>query len=371
MNNKKFEVYFDCGTSKIRAGAFNKIKPKSFFCVESKFLSNHAILDSEIQQIVSNLEEKTKEYLDDVNLMIDSPEMLSIGISISKKLDESKLNKDDIKFLIQDAKQQVLRNHSKQVVTHIIIKNYKIDNIDYSFLPEEINCKLISLDILFICLPKLIVEYFKKQFFKLNISINQIFCSSYVKSINYKDNLSSIENILFIDMGFNKTSITCFSTNEIIFLNVLPIGGNHITKDISKVLRVDLQKAEEFKKLFDKNESLLNEQNFSSELLQQIMFARVEEILELSIKSIKLNLGLKTVNHYKMVLMGEGSRILDNRFKEKITFSNDIDLLEETTENIFQSALKINRGANKQEVVTIPKKQIKQGFFEKLFHFFK
>ncbi|MDB2515626.1 cell division protein FtsA, partial [Candidatus Pelagibacter bacterium] len=163
----------------------------------------------------------------------------------------------------------------------------------------------------------------------------------------------------------------CFSTNEIIFLNVLPIGGNHITKDISKVLRVDLQKAEEFKKLFDKNESLLNEQNFSSELLQQIMFARVEEILELSIKSIKLNLGLKTVNHYKMVLMGEGSRILDNRFKEKITFSNDIDLLEETTEDIFQSALKINRGANKQEVVTIPKKQIKQGFFEKLFHFFK
>ena len=75
MNNKKFEVYFDCGTSKIRAGAFNKIKPKSFFCVESKFFSNHDILDSEIQQIVSNLEEKTKEYLDDVNLMIDGGEL--------------------------------------------------------------------------------------------------------------------------------------------------------------------------------------------------------------------------------------------------------------------------------------------------------
>jgi cell division protein FtsA len=28
-------------------------------------------------------------------------------------------------------------------------------------------------------------------------------------------------------------------------------------------------------------------------------------------------------------------------------------------------------GLNKQEVVVIPKKQIKQGFFEKLFHFFK
>ena len=31
-----------------------------------------------------------------------------------------------------------------------------------------------------------------------------------------------------------------------------------------------------------------------------------------------------------MVLMGEGSKILDNQYKDKISFSNDIDFLEET-----------------------------------------
>ena len=45
--------------------------------------------------------------------MIDSSKMLSIGISLSKKLDGSKLKKEDIQFLIQDAKQQVLRNYSR------------------------------------------------------------------------------------------------------------------------------------------------------------------------------------------------------------------------------------------------------------------
>ena len=32
--------------------------------------------------------------------------------------------------------------------------------------------------------------------------------------------------------------------------------------------------------------------------------------------------------------MGDGSKILDNKFKEKISFSNDVDLLEETTIDI-------------------------------------
>ena len=38
-----------------------------------------------------------------INLMIDSPKMLSIGISISKKLDGSKLKKTNIQFLVQEA----------------------------------------------------------------------------------------------------------------------------------------------------------------------------------------------------------------------------------------------------------------------------
>jgi len=236
-------------------------------------------------------------------------------------------------------------------------------------LPDNIDCKLISLDILFICLPKEVKEYYKKIFFNLGISINQIFCTSYAKSVNYKDNFPNIDNLSFVDMGFNKTSITHFIKNEIFFLDTIPIGGNHITKDISKILNINLQEAENLKLSFGENQTLLNEKKISPDLIQEIIFARVEEILELSAKSIKLNLTIS--NQWKMILMGEGSKILDNKFKEKIYFSKDIDLLEETIEDIFQSALKLADGSNKQEVVTIPKKQIKRGFFERFFHFFR
>ena len=369
MINKKFQVYFDCGFSKIRAGAFNKDNPDETFFIESKIFFDHSDIDLEIQKIITFLEKKTGHYIDDVNLMIDSSKMMSIGISVAKKLEGPRLKKEDIQFIIQEAKQQISKNHRNKNIVHIIVNNYKINNIDYSYLPNEIECNLISLDILFICLPNEIVVFLKKTFLKSDISINQIFCSSYAKAINCKDNLALTKDVSFIDVGFNKTSIICFSQNKIVSIDVLPIGGNHITKDISQILKIEAEQAENIKINFSKNINSLSENFFSVELLQKIVFARTEEILELSAKSIKLN--LPTLNQLKMILMGEGSKILDNEHKDKIAFSNDIDFLEETTQDICHSGLKLSMGLNKHEVIVIPKKQIKQGFFEKLFHFFK
>ena len=371
MNNKNFEVYFDCGSSKIRAGVFDKKNVKNNFYLESKFFFTHLDIKSEIEKIISSLEKDTNQYLDSINLMIDSDKMLSVGISISKKLDGSILKKEDIQFLIQDAKQQLLRDHADKSVTHIIIKKYIINNKSHSFLPDNINCNLISLDINFIFLPKIIIEFYKKLFSKFDISIDQIICTSYAKSINYKDNFPLIENISFIDIGFNKTSITHYYKNDFLFLNTLLIGSNNITKDISQVLKVDLNDAENLKFNFDKNKKLLDEKKILPNLIQEVIFARIEEILELSIKSIRLNLNSSKLNQYKMVLTGEGSKILNNKFKEKISFLYDIDLLDETTEDICESGFKLGEGLNPQEVVMIPKKPIKSGFFERLFHIFE
>ena len=69
--------------------------------------------------------------------------------------------------------------------------------------------------------------------------------------------------------------------------------------------------------------------------------------------------------------MGEGSKILSNKYRQDISISNDIDLFDETPLDICESGLKVIKGQSKQEVVIVPKKIEKKGFFEKLFHFFK
>ena len=371
MNNENFQTFFDCGFSKIRAGMFDSNNKNETFYAESEFFTDRSNLELKIQKIITSLEKDTNKYVDNINLMIDSPKMFSVGISLSKKLDGSKLKKTNIQFLIQEAKQQILKYYANYYITHIIINNYKIDGIDHTYFPDEIKCDFISLDILFICLPTDLVLYFKNIFSKSNISVKQIICSSYAKSINYKDNLNLTGYSSFIDVGFNKTSIISYNNDKIEFLGMLPIGGNHITKDISNILKVNVEEAENLKLSFNIDQKLLNKKNISINLIQQIIFARIEEILELSVKSIKLNLNLNQTDQCKIILMGDGSKILDNKFKEKISFSNDVDLLEETTIDICQSGFNLSRSLNKQEVLVVPKKPTKDGFFEKLFHFFR
>ena len=369
MNRENFQTFFDCGFSKIRAGTFNIKDDSRIFFSESELFTDRSTQESKIQNIITSLEKESDEYINNINLMIDSPKMLSVNISLSKKFDGSKLKKKNIQFLVQEAKQQILKYYTDYNIAHIVINNYKIDNVDYSYLPEEIKCNFISLDIFFICLPVELVLYFKDIFSKFNISINQIICSSYAKSINYKNNLDLNDYVSFIDVGFNKTSIISYYNNKIVSLEVLPLGGHNITKDISKILEIDLNLSEKLKINFDQNDMISNKHDFSFETLQKIIFARTEEILELSFNSLGTN--SYTTSQFNMVLMGEGSKILDNQYTNKISFAKAIDFLEETTEDICRSGFNYLTKLNDQEVIMVPKKRIKQGFFEKLFHLFK
>ena len=368
MNSTNFQTFFDCGFSKIRAGTFSTNNKDEAFYADSGFFVNQSNLELKIQKIIDSLEKNSKEYIKSIGLMLDSPKILSVGISLSKKLDGTELKKTNIQFLVQEAKQQISQYYVNYNITHIIINNYKIDGINYSYLPDKIKCDFISVDILFICLPTDLVIYFKDIFSRSNILVNQIICSSYAKSINYKEILSLSGYVSFIDIGFQKTSITSYFDDEILSLDVFPVGSNHITKDISKILKIDFDRSEKIKRNFIQEQKLLNKADISTNILQKVIYSRIEEILNICMQFIKLN--LITTNRYKIILAGEGSKIFNNELKNKILNDCDMDILEETTKEVCEGGLILSKRLNKQEVIEVPRKSIKQGFFEKFFHFF-
>ena len=397
MNDKKFDFYIDLGSSKIRAAAFNKLDKNEKFIVEkNNILSlkkkqlNFFETEKVIEDIVYELEKKTKIYMNNISLMLDTSDSLSISLSISKKNDGKLIEKKDIQYLIQDAKQQILKFYSDQNIIHIIIMNYKIDNKDYDYLPDNIKCKIISIEIFFICFPKKLIKNLENLFQKKQISINKLLCSCYTKSLNYKEQFPTFEKIAFIDIGYEKTSIVIYEKDKLKALNVLAIGGNHITKDISNILNLDIEKSEMIKnnlnkdilfsekngtdKIFQSGFSIqANKKNISPELIKKIIFARIDEILKLCFNTIKGYENLNDFNRLKVVLTGDGSKILDNNLihiKETVPLFEEIDFLIETGVNICESGLKLSKGLNKQEVLIVPKKIVTNGFFERLFHFF-
>ena len=126
--------------------------------------------------------------------------------------------------------------------------------------------------------------------------------------------------------------------------------------------------------LNDEFVNIIKDKKLSFDLIKKIIFARVEETLNLSFKTIDKNNSSELKKELKIILIGQGSKILNNKYidmKETTPLVDEIDFFEESTTNICESGLKLMQGINKQEVVIIPKKLKKKGLFERLFYFFK
>ena len=72
--------------------------------------------------------------------MVESPETMSVNLSVMHDNEEKQIDKKNVEYLIQDATQQILRNYHNKKIVHIIISNYLIDNTSYNYLPLNLNC---------------------------------------------------------------------------------------------------------------------------------------------------------------------------------------------------------------------------------------
>ena len=199
MSDKEFDVYFSLNQEKLSTGVFKKLDDSLAFFNEDSLEINS--LEKSIEKNIKEVEKKIDAFVNNIFLMIDTEEKISIYISLMKKLDNKKIHIKDIQHLIQDAKQQIVRAHNDKNIIHIIVNKYNIDGLDYTSVPNDISCDKISIDVEFICFPKNLIKKIELLFNNFQISIDKIICSNYAKSfVNDKDE----SNICQVGYNLNK-----------------------------------------------------------------------------------------------------------------------------------------------------------------------
>ncbi len=379
MDKERFETFLDLGSSKIRIGVFDIEYPANIFSNDEPFNANFKIekfklsdSDNKINKLIKNLEKKTNTHLSKINLMLDTPDFVVIHIASKRKFEGRAIFTKDVKYLLQELNLLIKKTNSNLKIVHLIVTKIIIDNKEFfSFPDEEVNCDDLILEAMFICLPNLIIEQITEKFKKKFISIKKIYCSSYLKSYYYKESFSDYNKKFFFDIGYEKSSLSIYDKNKLISIKFLPLGGNNITKDISKILKISENESEDLKINFSKNNHLSSPPD---NLLKQIIFARVDEIINLMFKKINLKNPAYKKESSILIFTGEGSKILDKNsiyLNDNFEFFNDINFIEETTSLICESSCKFNAMENPNEINIIAKKQRKLGFFEKIFSLLK
>ena len=131
-----------------------------------------------------------------------------------KKYFENSINLTSLSHLINEAKENCKKTIDERRIIHLIIKNYKIDNENYSSLPRYLNSKSFSLDLEFICLSNQIIKNLEKTLNKYQISLSEIANAEYVTRFltnKGKDN----ENIFLM----TKKILSGLNLNEVVLVN--------------------------------------------------------------------------------------------------------------------------------------------------------
>ena len=216
MSEKKFDIYFELNYSGLSLAAFNKISGKLEYYKEENYKSylenykelNFEKLDKLVEKNILAVEKSLEEFVRDIYLIVETPQSTSIRLSVFKNNEGKKIIKEDAMYLVQDAKQQLLKSNQELGIIHIIVENYVLDNVQHKFFPSEKKCNKFSIDIIFICFPKDLLKSFEKLFLNQQIYINQLVCFNYIKTFDFINKEQNIcERAKDIVQGANKQEV--------------------------------------------------------------------------------------------------------------------------------------------------------------------
>ena len=343
-----------------------------------------------IKLLIRDAESKISTHLENLTVLYDSSDIFKIELSIKKKLEQKITLKDFCSSILLEAKQLIKNSYPNKKIIHSIVKKYIINDNEFLNIPEKIFKKdSVILEIIFICLPyyqyKNVIEIFKKN----NLNILSFFSSSLVKSFKYINYFKNNKFVSFLDIGLDRTTLILFDQQRFDSLNSIPIGGNHISKDISQIMKLNIDESESLKKSFnkseidfsyddessDENKDIVKKiigKNISIDLLKKVVLARIEEIIKLSLKDINIRKINDKTENLNLVLIGNGSKIfnknsfqLDNKYNFK-----EINFYEENNHEICEAGLIFKEKFKEINKEKFTKYQNKMGFFQRFFNIF-
>ena len=160
-----------------------------------------------LDENILKIEKKLNSFIEKIILIVDSDDFIPIEISVKKQNYNQPLTQESLIYSLNEAKDECKKNFEEKKIAHMIIKNYIIDNNEYSSLPINKICNNFSLDIKFICIPINLIKKFEETLKRYQISINRIVSAGYVLNFFSQNEHSIIRNAKDIINGCNENEV--------------------------------------------------------------------------------------------------------------------------------------------------------------------
>lgn len=311
MSSSEVLVSLDIGTSEIKV-IIGEVQGESLNIIGvgtsvSRGLNKGSIVD--IDQTVQSIKAAVEQAEHMVGLKIDS---VVVGINgshiqlqpchgvVAVQSENNEISDDDIQRVIDGA--QVMSIPPEREVIDVIPQQFIVDGLDEISDPRGMIGVRLEMEGTIITCSKTALHNILKCVEHAGLEVADIclqpLASGTVALSSDEKNLG----VALIDVGGGTTTVSVFENGHLATTNVIPLGGNNITKDLSIGLRTSTVDAEEIKKTYghayyghaSEEETFKatiigsNQQETYNQLeISDMIEARVEEIFELAQQEIR------------------------------------------------------------------------------------
>jgi len=278
--------------------------------IDSKGIQNGRIVDIAlttelIKKIINSIEDELDHFFSKASVVINPYNVNCLNINGYKKLNGSKVSKEDITYILNDIKKIILLNEDKHSLVHLFNSSFSLDSDNLENLPIGLFGEFYNQSMNFFLVNKNILKNVKLIFNNCDLKLDRIILKPFAEGINYLLQNKNNKNFTAITLEDKRINVSLFKNKSYVFTQDFNFGIDLIVKDVSKLCSLRIEEVEFFLKEIDlklvienDNESYLDKNFFSSspyrkikhQLILDIIIARLDELIEICYtKNINLN----------------------------------------------------------------------------------
>ena len=154
-----------------------------------------------------------------------------------------------------------------------------------------------------------------------DLQMKQCVLASYASSLAAINEMESSLGVICLDINYYKTEVTIIIDDQLVFFDSSDVGLKYVNNDLQSILNVSDEDSDKLRIKWSNDNSSKNLDE-SDIRTKQIISSRLEEIIELALKKLKISKYYDLANSH-VVLTGEGAKHADiidlatNIFKTK------------------------------------------------------
>ena len=161
------------------------------------------------------------------------------------RINSGEVDYNDVEGAIDASK--AMKIPSEERILHVLPKDYIIDGQDGIRDPIGMSGIRLEADVHIVTISRSAEENIIKSLERCNLEVQEIVLEPLASSMSVLSKDEKDLGVCLIDIGGGTTDIAIFKDGQILTTKVIPIGGDHVTKDIAHELKTPIESAEALK----------------------------------------------------------------------------------------------------------------------------